>query len=242
MKKTALGLLLLVIGLTAHTQTWFDIGLKGGIGTSFWYNKQIFDEQKIVHKFQPGYTFGGKFGFNFIQEHQITFDILKSSFSQDFTYRPEGWTAVSDARREFTIGGLDMLLMYRTNRNGTYFEIGPQWSKYSSVEYADNGGDFISPMEPADLVNESNFGIAMGFGGYIFGTDNFGVSTGIRFNYMFNDLASSDARDANFPIFIPKESTNPTNNLGVIFMIELNYDFGYLVSPRCGTRGKLFVL
>jgi hypothetical protein len=59
---------------------------------------------------------------------------------------------------------------------------------------------------------------------------------------MFNDLASAEGRDANFPIFIPTDKTNPTNNIGVIFMIEINYDFGYLVSPTCGTRGKLFVL
>ncbi|KAF0202664.1 MAG: hypothetical protein FD170_1838 [Bacteroidetes bacterium] len=242
MKKLTLIFIFLISLSSINAQTWFDIGLKGGIGTSFWYNKQIFDDQKIVHQWQPGYTVGGKIGFNFIQEHQITFDVLKSSFSQNFTYKPEGWSSTSDAVREFTIGGLDMLLMYRANRNGTYFEVGPQWSKYSEVKYADNGGDFISPLEPSQLISKSNFGLAMGFGGYIFGTDNFGVSTGVRFNYMFNDIASAEGRDANFPIFIPNEKTNPTNNLGVIFMIEINYDFGYLVSPTCGTRGKLFVL
>lgn len=242
MKKLILISIFSVLMSTTFAQTWFDIGLKGGIGTSFWYNKQIFDKQQIVHKWQPGYTIGGKIGFNFIQEHQITFDVLKSSISQDFTYRPEGWTNSSDAVRAFTIGGLDMLLMYRANRNGTYFEVGPQWSKYSTVKYSDSGGDFISPLEPSQLISKSNFGVAMGFGGYIFGTDNFGVTTGVRFNYMFNDLASAEGRDANLPIFIPNDNTNPTNNIGVIFMLEINYDFGYLVSPTCGTRGKLFVL
>lgn len=240
MKKVLLLAISMVFVGILNAQPWFDIGVKGGIGTSMMYNKQIFDNQEVVHKFKPGYTFGGKLGFNFIQEHQITFDVMKSQFKQAFTYRPEGWTASTDAVREFTIDGLDLLLMYRTNRNGTFFEIGPQWSRYSKVKYTDEGGDFISPTLPADVINSSNFGITAGFGGYIFGTDNFGVATGLRFNYMIADLASATGKEKNFPIFTLHDS-NPTHNLSVMFVIEVNYDFGYLVSSKCGTRGKLFV-
>lgn len=241
MKKITLSLAFILLSLLTFSQTWFDIGLKGGIGTSFMYNKQIFDNQDIVHKFKPGYGFGAKLGFNFIQEHQITFDVMKTSFTQGFTYKPEGWTQTSDALREFTFGGIDLLLMYRANKNGTYFEIGPQWSKYSTIKYSDNGGDFVSPGEITDLVNNSNFGAAIGFGGYIFGTDNFGVTTGFRINYMFNDMANADGNDANFPILKQTGAFNPTHNLGVMFVVEMNYDFGYLVSPSCGQRSKLFV-
>ncbi len=99
MKKAATTTLLFLLFQIGFSQTWFDIGLKGGIGTSFMYNAQIFDDQAIVHKFKPGYTFGGKLGFNFIQEHQITFDIMKTTYQQGFTYKPEGWTGSSDAER-----------------------------------------------------------------------------------------------------------------------------------------------
>lgn len=241
MKKTLLVAILLLCINIGFSQTWFDIGLKGGIGTSFMYNSQIFDNQDIVHKFKPGYTFGAKLGFNFIQEHQITFDIMKTTFKQGFTYRPADWTAVSDAEREFTIGGLDMLLMYRANKNGTYFEVGPQWSTYSTIKFSDNGGTIFNEEAVADMITKSNFGMALGFGGYIFGTDNFGVTTGLRFNYMFNDMASSDGTAANFPILKDVGKTNPTHNIGALFIIEMNYDFGYLVSSRCGQRTKLFV-
>jgi len=241
MKKILLTLFVLLSVSSSFSQTWFDIGLKGGIGSSFMYNSQIFDNQEIVHKFKPGYTFGGKIGFNFIQEHQITFDIMSTTYNQAFTYRPEGWTASNDAEREYTFGGLDMLLMYRTNRNGTYFEVGPQWSTYSTVKYSDTGEDYVSPQEISDLVTKSNFGMAMGFGGYIFGTDNFGVATGLRFTYMFNDMATAEGQEANFPILHAAGESTPTHNLGVLFVIEVNYDFGYLVSSRCGQRTKLFV-
>lgn len=241
MKKTLL-IVLIFFGYTlANAQTWFDVGLKGGIGTSFMYNSQIFDNQLVVHKFKPGYTFGGKIGFNFVQEHQITFDVMKSSFKQAFTYRPEGWTASGDAVREFSFGGLDLLLMYRANRNGTYFEVGPQWSTYSKLTYSDTGGDYISPDAVGDIMSKSNFGLALGFGGYIVGTDNFGITTGLRFNYMFNDMATAEGRDVNFPILQQTGKSNATHNLAAVFVIEMNYDFGYLVSSRCGQRKKVFV-
>ncbi|GEM_PF-570328 len=241
MRKLLLFPILILAPVLIQAQPWFDVGVKGGIGTSFMYNSQIFDDQLIVHKFKPGYAFGAKLGFNFIQEHQLTFDVMKSSFKQGFTYRPEGWQGSADALREITVGGLDLLLMYRGNRNGTYFEIGPQWSTYSKVKYSDNGGDYISPLTPDQLVAKSNFGLALGFGGYILGTDNFGITTGLRFNYMFNDLASAEGRDANFPILQPTGKTNITNNIGIMFVMEMNFDFGYLVSPTCGERKKLFV-
>lgn len=242
MKKLLFISTLVLICLSGKAQTWFDIGLKGGIGSSFMYNSQIFDDQLIVHKFKPAYAFGAKIGFNFIQEHQITFDIMKSAFNQGFTYTPENSTIPGkESLREYKIGGMDMLLMYRANKNGTYFEIGPQWSTYSTVKYSDTGGDHVSPNAIGDYVNKSNFGMAVGFGGYIFGTDNFGVTTGIRLNYMFNDLASEEGKTANFPILQQTGKTNATHNIGALFIIEMNYDFGYLVSSRCGQRTKLFV-
>lgn len=220
-----------------NAQPWFDVGIKGGIGSSFMYNKQIFTDQYLTHVFKPGYTVGAKLGFNFVQEHQLTVDVMKTSYTQGFHYYPE---AGVEKNREFTIQGMDYLLMYRLNRNGTYFEIGPQLSTVSKVKYSDEGGDFISPDKPADVINKSYYAVALGFGGYIFGTDNFGVTTGLRLNYTLNDIASDKGHDKNFPVLIAGDS-NPTRNLGIMFIIEMNYDFGYLVSPSCGKRGKLFV-
>lgn len=242
MKKSVLSAILICLTTILYSQTWFDIGVKGGIGSSFMYNSQIFDDQLIVHKFKMGSAIGGKIGFNFVQEHQITFDVLKSSFTQGFTYVPEDSQVPGDeSLREFRIDGLDMLLMYRANRNGTYFEIGPQWSTYSKVGFSDNGSTVFSEKEVAEMITKSNFGMAVGFGGYIFGTDNFGVATGVRFNYMFDDLATENGATANFPILRQTGKTNATHNIGAMFIIEINYDFGYLVSSRCGQRTKLFV-
>lgn len=236
--KKILTFIILALGINgASAQPWFDIGIKGGIGTSFMYNKQIFDEQQITHKFKLGNTYGAKLGFNFVQEHQITFDIMQTSYTQGFTYTNAG----TEANRQYNIKGLDLLLMYRTNRKGTYFEIGPQWSTISSVKYTDDGGYFLTPYTFEQVINKKNFGIALGFGGYAFGTDNFGVTTGLRVNYILSDLINDRGKQVNFPILQPNEGSDPTHNLGIMFIVEMNYDFGYLVSSRCGKRTKLFV-
>lgn len=237
MKKMSTLILLMLIIFSAKSQPWFDVGLKGGLGTSFMYNKQIFDDQYLTHKFKPGYTYGAKLGYNFIQQHQITFDVMQSSLTQGFIYYPE---AGNEVFRDYTINATDLLLMYRSNLKGTYFEVGPQWSNVSKVKYKDEGGDFLAPYTPDEIVNKSYFSLAVGFGGYIFGTDNFGITAGFRINYTLNDIASEAGRDKNFPMLTPGDP-DPTHNLGVIFMLEANYDFGYLVSSRCGKRNKLFV-
>lgn len=238
MKKLIFTIYLSCSLLLAYSQPWFDVGLKGGIGTSFMYNQKIFDDQEVIHKFKPGYNFGAKLGFNFIQEHQITFDVLKSSLVQGFEYStPEN----PKLNREFSFDAIDMLLMYRSNRGGTYFEVGPQWTTISNASYSDEGEDMIQPLTASEILNKSNFGMAVGFGGYIFGTDNFGVSTGFRLSYMFNDLATDEGRNINFPILKTSENSKATHNLSAMFVVEVNYDFGYLVSSSCGQRKKLFV-
>jgi len=240
MKKVCLSFLLFSLINPLFSQTWFDVGIKAGATTAFWYNKQFFDNQYLQHNFKISSGFGAKIGFNFVQEHQLTFDVFSTGFRQGFSYHPEGSAFGEKASREFGSRGTDLLFMYRSNRNGTYFEVGPVWTFYKKVTFRDTGTNPISPAKIDDLTIKKNFGLVAGLGGYIFGTDNFGVTTGLRFSYMFYDLANANGRNVNFPFFTQANS-DPTNLIGIMFVVEMNYDFGYLVSPRCGQRSKLFV-
>ncbi|HLO89845.1 MAG: hypothetical protein ACM3ME_08315 [Chloroflexota bacterium] len=236
--KKLLTLLFVVFAINmAKAQPWFDIGIKGGIGTSFMYNTQIFEDQNLNHKFMLGNTYGGKFGFNLNMQHTISFDVLKTTLKQKFLYYPE--TGV-EANRQFDIKSLDYALLYRYTKGGTFFEFGPQLSQVSAVKYADQGGDFISPFTAAEMINKNLYSVVLGYGGYVFGTDNFGVTTGFRVSYNITDIATEAARGKNFPMLYPKDA-DPTHNLAIMFIVEANYDFGYLLSPSCGKRTKLFV-
>ncbi|HLN52714.1 MAG TPA: hypothetical protein VK212_03330 [Lentimicrobium sp.] len=236
MKKIFTLATILMIFSQVNAQPWFDVGIKAGVGTSFMYDKQIFDDQDLTHKFMPGYTFGGKFGFNFVQAHQVTLDVLKTSYTQKFVYYVEG----KELGRKIGMEGIDFALMYRYNNRGTYFEVGPQYTITSKVTFSDEGDVTLGIYKPEEVIDKNYYAIAAGFGGYIFGTDNFGVTMGIRANYTITDIASDNGRSINFPMLVDKEA-DPLRNLGIMFVFEANYDFGYLVSPSCGKRGKLFV-
>lgn len=237
MKRIFTVLIVLAAFASAKAQPWFDIGVKAGVGTSFMYNTQIFEDQKIIHQWKPGYAYGGKFGFNFSLEHQLVFDIMQTSFKQGFKYTPEAGNEIS---REFSFRQMDYLVLYRYNSKGTYFEFGPQLSKVSKAEYTDEGIDYISPYNPNDMFNKDVYSVALGFGSYIFGTDNFGITAGFRLNYTLNDIVSEAGRTKNIPMLYPGDA-DPTRNLGIMFILEANFDFGYIVSPSCGTRRKLFM-
>jgi len=236
MKKIFTIAIILIFSSGINAQPWFDIGIKGGLGSSFMYNKQIFDDQDLTNKFALGYTFGGKLGFNFIQEHQLTFDVLKTGYNQKFSYFMEG----NELIREIGLDVIDLALMYRHNVSGTYFEIGPQYSITSKVTFSDEGGATLNGFAPDEVIDKNFYSIAAGFGGYIFGTDNFGITMGFRVNYTLTDIASESGMNINFPMLVPKEA-DPLRNLGIMFVFEANYDFGYLVSSSCGQRKKLFV-
>ncbi len=236
MKKIFTIAIILISYSAINAQPWFDVGLKAGAGTSFMYDKQIFDDQQLSHKFAPGYTFGAKLGFNFIQEHQLTLDVLKTAYNQKFIYSIEG----NELIREIGLDVIDFALLYRHNVSGTYFEIGPQYTTTSKVTFSDEGDVTLGGFTPKEMIDKSFYSIAAGFGGYIFGTDNFGITMGFRVNYTLNDIASESGRSINFPMLVDKEA-DPLRNLGIMFVFEANYDFGYLVSSSCGQRKKLFV-
>lgn len=237
MKRHFALLLILFAFNVAKAQPWFDIGIKGGVGTSFMYNPQIFDDQELSHKFMLGNTYGGKFGFNLSMEHTISFDLLKTTVKQKFLYYPE---AGVEANRQFDIQSLDFALLYRYTKGGSYFEFGPQMSQVSKVNYTDDGGDFMSPTKPEEMINKNLYSLVLGYGGYVFGTDNFGVTTGFRVSYNLTDIATEAGRSKNFPMLYSHDP-DPTRNLSIMFIVEANYDFGYLLSPSCGKRTKLFV-
>ena len=70
----------------SYSQTWFDLGLKGGFGTGIIMNNNIWEDPDYNHRLSPSYSFGGKIGFNFNDNHEITLDILLNKFQQNFLY------------------------------------------------------------------------------------------------------------------------------------------------------------
>ena len=195
-----------------------------------------------------GYGAGGKLGFNFNENNEITLDVLYSTVNQK--YKSNGVANIWS--REINLSYLDFPLLYKSNKDGTYIEIGPQFSVLMSAKekLTFSNADAVNSFNhnPADKYFEKkNIAAVFGFGSYLFGTENMYVVFGMRVTYSFLDIVSDEGGKGKdyHPISTPDNSDKAssyrgTNNLTGGFLLEINYDLGYLVSTKCGKRRVLF--
>ena len=82
--------------------------------------------------------------------------------------------------------------MYRNNKDGRYFEVGPLLSRIQSSSRTDSfyGVDAADPFFSSSTLDPKQTGLAFGFGSYVLGTENFGVTMGFRMAYLMTDLFS----------------------------------------------------
>lgn len=255
MKKLLLILILFSGVNVSWSQGWLDIGLKGGWGPTFLFNQKVFDDNRYNHKITTKGTFGGKIGINFNMNHEITFDFMVGGMRQDFGYSMLLDTASSTVESytsSMDYSSFDFLLMYRNNEEGKYFEVGPVISKIRSVNRSDSFySSGVDPNFGMDDVNPLQYGLSVGFGAYFMGTENFGVTGGLRITYLASDLINnSNATGEGYPFGGPyvtysglNGSTAPSSSashpLLVQIVFEANFDFAYLAKANCGRRKLL---
>lgn len=254
MKKLATLIIFFYSINMSWSQGWVDIGIKGGWGPTFLYNQKVFDDSRYNHTFTNRGMFGAKIGYNFNVDHEITFDFMVGGMSQEFSYSMQLDSSASSESYNSTISynSFDFLLMYRSNSEGKYFEIGPMLSKIRSAKRTDSyyasGTDESFGM---DDVNPLQYGLSVGFGAYFLGTDNFGITGGLRISYLFSDLINnSNSPEQGYPFgqhYVNNStftgSQAPTSStshpLLVQLVFEANLDFAYMARANCGRRKLL---
>ena len=242
MRKTILTFLSVLLITTSFGQNWLDVGVKGGYGLTLLFNQNIFDDASYNHQLSTGYTFGGKFGYNFGELHEVTFDVMSSSFNQKFKFNV--MDSLSGATPEYQSSvayrALDLFLMYRNNNSGRYFEIGPM---ISLIRNATHTNEFleVSNSDASPNWAKNGYGISMGFGAYMIGTENFGVTFGARFNYMISDALSATGQYYNYPTNKTYESYKASHPFSAMVVMEMNYDLGYLAQGKCSKRRKILL-
>lgn len=244
MRKTTLAILLFFVLNNSFSQNWLDVGLKGGYGAGLLMNSNIWDDPLYNHELTGTGNFGAKLGFNFNEEHEVTFDAMFGSFIQNFKYDIELASAtdtsvlVTEAHKSsLTFKSTNLIFMYRHNNDGRYGEIGPQVTIISSSSRTD---DFSG----ATAFDQSHFekfmvGMSAGFGAYVMGTENFGITAGFRFSYMFTDLISENGKLVNQPTLKKYDSYKGSYPLYFQLVFEANLDFAYLAKANCGRRKLL---
>jgi len=238
MRKIFIGIIPLFLSINTYSQLFFDGGLKGMIGPTMLINENVFKDSDYEHQISFGYGFGGKLGVNFNESIQIATEIIFSAFSQKFAINEDGDTW----EKQIKFRSIDIPFLIRHNKsNGSYFEIGPQ---YTIVKKVSETIPDLSVADASPYFDKNYFAGVVGFGGYLIGWENFGISTGFRISYTLADIVSSDNkapagtytyRAANYP---PDKSYKPSNPLTFVFVLELNYDLGYLAKSPCGGRRK----
>lgn len=226
--------------LTTQAQQWVDLGFKYGIGLSHLYNSNIFNDKGINQEFSFGQSIGGKFGFNLHEYHEITFDFMSSNMGYEYTF----FNTEPNETKTMTMRGIDMGLFYRHNKNGSYFEIGPQLSRIKSVRESHSG--MSGGENTTENFEDQYFSAVLGFGGYLIGTENIGLTMGFRFSYSFQDVLS-EAGGKNQTSYYPANSASTQTNydsyaathpVSLLFIAEINFDFAYIARASC-RRAKL---
>ena len=126
--------------------------------------------------------------------------------------------------------------MYRHNKDGRYVEIGPRMSLISNSNRTD---DFYTEEFNPNYLNNNIFGITVGFGGYMMGTENFGITAGARLGLGLSDLISNEGKIANMPALKSYEAYKETFPVTLELVFEANLDFAYLAKAQCGRRKLL---
>lgn len=226
--------------VNTYAQSWADIGIKGGWGLNFLYNKNMLDDD-FTAKFSTGFSVGGKIGWNFDDSHELTFDVLYYQFNQSFKYNVTDSSTNSSPEygRQVSFSGMQFHLLYRHNNDGRYVEIGPSLTTVKKVTVTD---DYLSPTLLTDLNGQmkSHVGITFGFGGYFIGTENFGITMGVRFNYAVADAVKDDGV-TNFPAFKTYDTYTATHPLTAMLVMEMNLDFAYMAKAKCSNKRKLIL-
>lgn len=111
-----------IAGTTA--QVWLELGAKGMMGMTGFYNKNIVNDSRHDSQFGLGLSVGGVAAINIGEYHGLNFEVLSATHHQSMSYR-------NDDGVNNTINiewqSIDAYLMYRWYRdNGAFVEAGPK--------------------------------------------------------------------------------------------------------------------
>ena len=220
------------------SQTWFDLGIKGGVGGGFLLNNIVNSDSRFSVLPQMNNFYGGKVGVNFGEMFGIAFDVDYGTYNYGFSQsKVIGQDQSATYNYKIKYNALNVMPAFRYTKEASYVEIGPQFSftKNHSIDDEANGG---SASFAEEAINPSLKGLVFGFGGHVIGNDIIALMMGLRFNYVFSNLTSYIYEGTTFPFSNYPDITavSSSNPLNVQLVFELNYSLGYIVRASCGRR------
>ena len=215
--------LMMTLAVSAHSQWWFDAGLKGSYGPTMMYDQNVFDGD-YKHAISTGTSFGGRLGFNYGYHVGLSLEYAGATSKQEFNY------GNIDDFNAFKWKHNDISTLFRYSGNGAYIELGAKFSKIKEVEL-DNVNTGIS--DATEYFNENYTSGIFGFGSYLLGSELLTLT----------DMVNEAGKDAGYPIVVEalKDPTKKTLATAAQLQMELNYAFGRFSKEACHDRWKLIL-
>lgn len=238
MNKLCLTISMLIMVYSTFGQVWFDLGLKGGVGSGFLLNKTINNDGRFGVSPGFNYLFGGKVGVNFGEFVGITFDVDYGSDSYAFIQSEVPGKSVDQGYKyALRYTSLNLTPTFRYTKEASYLEIGPSFSFLKNPKIEDKAYPEASALHSGKL-NSNLTGLIFGFGGHMVGNEVISLMMGLRFQYSFSNLVNEEAEDSNFPFsnYPTLSETGSVNPIKVQLIMEINYSLGYFVTASCGRR------
>lgn len=193
MKKLLTVIALLGCAYSMNAQH-LEVGLKGGYGTTWLMNKNVFDQDEEL---DPTASFAGQLGINatyFLNDKfgicvELNSQTIKQKYSGDFNGDLTGGNY--DAMDKLKYINVPILIKLQ-NEGGVYFEIGPQFNFLGKAtgefDLEDDDTFDYSDRDIKEGFNGTNIGLLFGFGVNISVTDNLVITTGLRLAAGFSDV------------------------------------------------------
>ncbi|MEZ4938569.1 MAG: outer membrane beta-barrel protein [Crocinitomicaceae bacterium] len=242
MKKIATLILISFFTLSSQAQTWFDIGARGTVGTSFWINSNAYGNSAISPRLGVSWGAGARFGINFGEGPGIVFEGMFGQHTAGYKQQMEdGSGGTFELKRKSKMSLAEANVMFRWLKNSSYVELGPSFAFPLNPTDVDEQGLYEAP---ANYFNKIMYGVTFGVGGLIVGNEKVGLMLGLKVNYNISDLISADGKSNDYQMVNPSNNWNfgsykGTHPLTIQLAVEVNYSLGYLVKASCGKRTYL---
>ena len=249
MKKYLSSLVLLISVSNYIAQSFIDFGPKILVGPSYLYNTDLLDNYSKYDYDGVPVAFGGgfKLAFDFNEHVAVVGEFIYTKHKQGYKFEEiDTASAVSTVyNKEIGYSSMQIPLMLRYN-SGTmsYIEAGYVISMYSGITETFDG-QFASsaPSDVSSTYSTGSGGLVLGFGSYVWGQDNFGISAGFRVRYDLNDFSAASSKTPYTPVYgLDNAVVGSTNPVSLMLTIEFNYDLGfYMAKSPCNGRRTLLI-
>ncbi len=235
MKRLVL-LVLVVCSTSGMSQVWFDLGLKGGVGSGFLMNKTLNSDARLSVGPGLNHFYGAKAGVNIGEMIGFTLDFTFGDNRYHF-FQADLNGSTTSYRYDIRYTSFNFAPLFRYTKEMSYLEVGPQFSFLRGGNVS-NGFATTSPTLAEEYIRPMTTKMIFGFGGHMVGNEIISLMMGLRFSYMISDLTNDVYEETTWPFesYFDITESNASHPLDVQLVFELNYSLGYFVRASCGRR------